>query len=79
MCHRLIGIFSSAPARGSRAGALSALEEMGAAAAPALPRLRELRAAPRRPGNLGSGWRDVADDRDLLALLDRAIARVGGG
>ncbi|MEU0488732.1 hypothetical protein ABZ249_05850 [Nocardiopsis sp. NPDC006139] len=52
---------------------------MGAAAAPALPRLRELRAAPRRPGNLSSGWRDVADDRDLLALLDRAIARVGGG
>ncbi|MFE6307158.1 hypothetical protein [Nocardiopsis sp. NPDC057823] len=59
--------------------AVRVVEEMGAAAAPALPRLRELRAAPRRPGNLSSGWRDVADDRDLLALLDRAIARVGGG
>jgi hypothetical protein len=59
--------------------AVRVVEDMGAAAAPALPRLRELRAAPRRPGDRGSGWRDVARDQELLMLLDRAIARIGQG
>ncbi|WP_306367639.1 hypothetical protein [Nocardiopsis sp. CC223A] len=59
--------------------AVRVTEEMGAAAAPALPRLRELRADPRRPGANTSGWRDVVRDRELLALLDRAIARIGTG
>lgn len=63
--------------------AVRAVREMGGAAAPALPRLRELRDARRRPGagrtGSGSGWRDVARDRELVALLDTALARVGGG
>ncbi|MFL1426401.1 MULTISPECIES: hypothetical protein [unclassified Nocardiopsis] len=61
--------------------AVRVLGEMGAAAAPALPRLRALRADPRRPRSQGrhdSGWRDVVQDRELLDLLDGAIARIEG-
>ncbi|MFL1426402.1 MULTISPECIES: hypothetical protein [unclassified Nocardiopsis] len=81
---RVLAEAEGAPLResvGERSGreAVRVLGEMGGAAAPATPLLRELRDAPERPyREAGPGWRAVLEDRELLGLLDGAIARIGG-
>ncbi|MFL1379443.1 hypothetical protein [Nocardiopsis protaetiae] len=81
---RVLAEAEGAPLResvGERSGreAVRVLGELGAAAAPVMPLLRELRDAPGRPyREAGPGWRAVLEDRELLGLLDGAIARIEG-
>ncbi|WP_073380681.1 HEAT repeat domain-containing protein [Nocardiopsis flavescens] len=66
---------------GTGLAAVRLLGEVGPPARGALPRLRALRDADRTAHAAPSaqGPRGIARDRELVALLRRAVARIGGG